>query len=169
MPTAFLNYYNPGQRVYGRKISADSVDAFLAGRRFKRANMRVDVHVPGLHNLYLHDNRIAYLNCSSDSRWHLSVCMCGWNTPTTRERINVLFQALQFKAYVCQRDFEPWFVSQRPTSKPGVTITEERRIDSDDVLFFMQSFTARPGEVRFQLNGPNTPNQYTIATTRGDA
>lgn len=65
-----------------RKITEESIDAFLNHRRFKRANTEVVVG-DGYTDLCLHNNIIAKLtnNC-------LYVSTAGWNTNTTRDRLN---------------------------------------------------------------------------------
>lgn len=66
-----------------RKITKQAVDAFLKGYDFKSDNTQVIGKAGGTY-LKLHDNTIACkLNDAS-----IEVSLCGWNTPTTRERLN---------------------------------------------------------------------------------
>lgn len=64
-----------------RKITALAVDAFENGKRFHQGNMMVRGD-----EMYLFRNRIAWRN----ERGVLSVSLCGWDTVTTRERLNGL-------------------------------------------------------------------------------
>jgi hypothetical protein len=65
-----------------RKITKEAVEAFLKGCNFKSDNTEVNVT---RHNVgyYLHDNLIALK--SGDK---IEVSLAGWNTKTTRERLN---------------------------------------------------------------------------------
>lgn len=64
-----------------RQITCDAVDAFVNGRRFKRAN--TEVRGKGY---YLHGHKIAWY----DFRGRLWISNCGYQTVTTKERLNGL-------------------------------------------------------------------------------
>ena len=68
-----------------RKITKESVNAFLNGDKFNKANMSVTFE-NGYTYLRLHGNPIAAL----ESNGALSISTCGWSTPTTKERLNGL-------------------------------------------------------------------------------
>ena len=68
-----------------RKITQESVSAFLAGRKFKKGNMSVESEL-GYTKLKLHGNTIATI----DALGVMSVSNAGWCTNTTRERLNGL-------------------------------------------------------------------------------
>ena len=70
-----------------RKISEDSINAFLNAKTFKRENMKVEV-LPNVTILNLHNNAIAYRY--NDPQRTLTIDSCGWFTPTTKERLNAL-------------------------------------------------------------------------------
>ena len=70
-----------------RKITEESVDAFMNARKFKKANMEVEV-LPNVTILKLYGNEIAYRY--NDPERTLSITNCGWETPTTKERLNAL-------------------------------------------------------------------------------
>jgi hypothetical protein len=72
-----------------RKISQDSVNAFLNKELFSRENMRV-VSGNGEWYLLLHGNIIAKM--FSDST--IIISTCGWHTRTTIERLNCLLYTL---------------------------------------------------------------------------
>ena len=67
-----------------RKITEESIDAFYAKKRFKKRNMQVVVNDDQVL-LLLHDNIIAKL-VNDD----LFIDSCGWNSNTTRDRLNGL-------------------------------------------------------------------------------
>ena len=68
-----------------RKITKESVDAFMNARKFKKANMEVEV-LPNVTILKLHGNEIAYRY--NDPERTLSITDAGWQTNTTKERLN---------------------------------------------------------------------------------
>lgn len=77
------------------KLTKESVDAFLQGRRFKKANMEVSNT-----SMYLYGNRIAWL----DRNKQLWISNCGWKTVTTKERLNALPNV-----HIIQRNYT-WFL-----------------------------------------------------------
>lgn len=71
-----------------RKITKESVDAFLAGRPFHKGNMSVDIiDREKLVVLKLHGNPIARRDLTTGK---LEITNAGWPTVTTRERLNGL-------------------------------------------------------------------------------
>jgi hypothetical protein len=70
-----------------RKITIQSVEAFNNATPFKKQNMEVKV-LPNVTVLLLHDNEIAYRY--NDPQRTLSVTNCGWQSNTTKERLNGL-------------------------------------------------------------------------------
>lgn len=70
-----------------RKITKESIEAFLNGVPFKKANMQVVV-LPNVSVLKLHGNEIAYLY--NDPEKTLSITNAGWKSDTTKERLNAL-------------------------------------------------------------------------------
>ena len=67
-----------------KKITEESVDAFMDGRRFKKSNMEVKVDEVEASKLYLFGNCIAERNRVGK----ISITSCGWITRTTKERLN---------------------------------------------------------------------------------
>lgn len=61
-----------------RSITKKIVSAFLDGKSASLDNTRTDGK-----SLFLHGNKIAY---KEDGKLFISTC--GWNTPTTKERLN---------------------------------------------------------------------------------
>jgi hypothetical protein len=66
-----------------RKITAESVNAFLNRKEFKKSNMAVTIE-GGITYLKLHNNKIAAM--LNDGRIWIS--NAGWDTNTTKERLN---------------------------------------------------------------------------------
>jgi hypothetical protein len=69
-----------------RKVTKETVGAFLAGKRRVVGNMSTDGAV-----LKLHGNTIAMIDPVTRN---ISVTLAGWNTPTTRDRLNGLCELL---------------------------------------------------------------------------
>ena len=69
-----------------RKITIESTRAFSENKNFKKANMEVltDSHTTFLK---LHGNTIAIKNIETGE---LKITNCGWETTTTKERLNGL-------------------------------------------------------------------------------
>lgn len=71
-----------------RQITELAVTAFLAGRTFKQSNTEVTYHdAKTVSRMYLFDNLIASYNHTLKE---LVITTAGWNTVTTRERLNGL-------------------------------------------------------------------------------
>lgn len=68
-----------------RKITKESVEAFLNRQNFSKANMKVR-NLDGKTYLKLHNNIIAILH--SDNT--LMITDAGWSSNTTKERLNGL-------------------------------------------------------------------------------
>ena len=68
-----------------RKITNESVDKFLSRETFRKSNMEVD-QCFGQYRLKLHGNTIAVL----DEFNMLSISNAGWESNTTKERLNGL-------------------------------------------------------------------------------
>jgi hypothetical protein len=68
-----------------RKVTSKAIAAFQAGKNFKDGNTEVYVYADGTASLLLHCNEIAYKGIEG-----LRINLCGWNTNTTRERLNGL-------------------------------------------------------------------------------
>ena len=68
-----------------RKITQESISAFLSGRTFKKGNMSVEFNA-SFWKLKLHGNTIATI----DPLGVLCVSNAGWASNTTKERLNGL-------------------------------------------------------------------------------
>ena len=76
-----------------RKVTAQIKQAFEQGKSLKVGNTETDGNT-----VWLHGNAIVKRDPDGLVRWSLA----GWNTPTTRERVNGIANA-----GVCQFKFEP--------------------------------------------------------------
>lgn len=71
-----------------RQITKNAVNALLACRDFKQSNTEVQYSkYNAVAVMYLFDNEIAIYNPVNKV---LEITTCGWNTITTRERLNGL-------------------------------------------------------------------------------
>ena len=66
-----------------RKITNQAVEAFIKGHTFNGDNTKVSTCAGGISRMYLHNNLIAE-KFNND----IKVTSCGWNTNTTKERLN---------------------------------------------------------------------------------
>lgn len=85
-----------------KKISKEAALAFAKGIAFNRGNTQVIIRGNNV-SMLLHGNRIAERLLSSDV---FSATLCGYNTVTTRERLNTLLYYTNSKSRFVQRDFE---------------------------------------------------------------
>ena len=89
-----------------RKITKESVEAFLNAESFSKSNMIVEV-LPNVTLLKYHNNTIAYKY--NDPKNTLSITNCGWFTNTTKERLNALPNvSIQQKNFVWYLNGEKW-------------------------------------------------------------
>lgn len=70
-----------------KKISEESVAAFMSAKKFKKGNMQVEV-LANVSVLKLHNNPIAYKY--NDPQGTISIQNCGWFSNTTKERLNAI-------------------------------------------------------------------------------
>lgn len=68
-----------------RKITREAVKAFLLEKNFRKDNTKVEVTNEGT-KMFLHNNLIAKI----DKNKVLSITNAGWQTNTTKERLNGL-------------------------------------------------------------------------------
>jgi hypothetical protein len=70
-----------------KKITKESINAFLNAKKFNKSNMIVEV-LPNVTILKYQNNAIAYLY--NDPKKTLSITNAGWFSNTTKERLNGL-------------------------------------------------------------------------------
>ena len=88
-----------------KKITMDSVHAFIAGKPFHRENMAVTIYDNGKVHLKLHGNPIA--TRMNDNKVYINTC--GWFTNTTKERLNYLLYALGNDLKITQKNWV-WYL-----------------------------------------------------------
>lgn len=85
-----------------RKITENAVNAFILRKSLSSGNTTVHVKNNSV-SCFLHGNKIATL-----TRNRLSVSSCGWETPTTKERLNGILKAFNLP-HIIQKDFTGYF------------------------------------------------------------
>ena len=91
-----------------RKITKDAVDAFRCGHSFKKDNTEVVV-ASGPAALLLHGNKIAERSFVDGSMF-TKLDDCGWQTPTTKERLNGVLHSFVARYYLYQSK-HVWYIS----------------------------------------------------------
>lgn len=81
-----------------RKVTKEIVEAFFARRSRKCGNTRTDGQT-----FYLHGNAIAKWRATFGGDDDLIITLAGWNTPTTRERLNGIGSRAGFGVYSHRR------------------------------------------------------------------
>jgi len=86
-----------------RKITQNAIKAFIEKKSFKSGNTEVrDNNIKT--EFYLHGNLIAYKNKKG-----FYISSCGWETNTTRERLNGLLSELNSKSKVFIKNFRMYY------------------------------------------------------------
>lgn len=89
-----------------RKITKESIEAFLNSKSFRKANMEVEVK-DNVTILRLHGNAIAYRY--NDPEKTLSITNAGWFSNTTKERLNSIPNvSIKQKNYTWYLNGELW-------------------------------------------------------------
>lgn len=97
-----------------RKITTESVNAFMSARPFNKGNMTVELSPLGqVVVMKLHGNAIARRDIGSNT---IEVTSAGWETTTTKERLNGLPGVS-----VCQKNFV-WFLNGKEWNGSWATI-----------------------------------------------
>ena len=90
-----------------KKITMDSVDAFLTDKEFRRENMEVNTNGDVTY-LRLWGNTIA--TKTNDGRVYIDTC--GWHTVTTKERLNYLLDNYNLPR-IYQKNWL-WYIGSSP-------------------------------------------------------
>jgi hypothetical protein len=131
-----------------RQISIDAAHAFWETRDFKRSNTEVIVTIAEVQ-LWLFGNRIATRYRSMGRRAdRLDISMCGYGTPTTRERLTTLMQtglgANLFGGSVYQHKHEQVLCLWGKTIEMGVDPNMTVRLHhSDETIILMDGIMQR--------------------------
>ena len=105
-----------------RKISELAAQAFLHGQKFNRDNTSVRVESDGAVEMYLHGHLIARRVPKLHGCTMVSVSLAGWPTPTTRERLNGLLNALGAPVMFYQSKHNQWLGAEQIDSDSWNTI-----------------------------------------------
>lgn len=70
-----------------RKITNEAVNAFMNAKKYNSGNTKVDI-LPNVTIMSLFGNKIAYRY--NDPEKTLSITNCGWESNTTKERLNAI-------------------------------------------------------------------------------
>ena len=83
-----------------RKITQQIANAFKQGKSKSNGNTWTNGKL-----VFLHTNQIV----ERDENGDIYMSLAGWNTPTTRERLNGIASILGLNASFTQKNFEPYF------------------------------------------------------------
>ena len=107
-------YYNNNKQQHMRKIEQQMNDAIRQGRNFSSSNTSVQ-HDGAETFVYLHGNHIATVRQNS-----ILLFDGGWQSNTTKSRLNALLDEFSYGARVFQKNFE-WFVGYKNVSEDFVS------------------------------------------------
>ena len=88
-----------------RKIEQQMQTAIRNRQNWSKANTSVSVDQEGFTTVRLHGNRIAEIAPNGD----MSLSSAGWETVTTKSRLNAILDCFFYGVRVYQRNFE-WFI-----------------------------------------------------------
>lgn len=78
-----------------RQVSKDIINAFINNQKRNISNSSTDGQ-----SLFLHGHKIAW---KEEGKYFIN--MCGWGSPTTRERLNTLLRTINASFGVGQRNY----------------------------------------------------------------
>ena len=82
--------------------------------KWSKSNTMVEFNdLTNCSNVFLHGNRIATFDHNLKA---IKLSSCGWQTPTTKSRLNAILQEVKPGCGIFQKQFE-WFVSFRDEVK----------------------------------------------------
>ena len=136
-----------------RKITKESSEAFVNFEQYNKSNTEVAIkygYSPSdeIARFYLHGNCIAEITRSTlpecQGLKSIEIDLCGWRTPTTRERINGVLEALGYDFRIAQRKGEQVLIKERDILKLSD--------DSFDPDFAQRVFDSEFFETAIDLN-----------------
>ena len=95
-----------------RKIEKQMNSAIVDGRNWSKDNTRVEVAKDGTF-VYLHGHNIATIFNNGDIR----LSSCGWETVTTKSRLNAILDCFVHNIGIYQRDWV-WYIQGRDFNVP---------------------------------------------------
>lgn len=97
-----------------RKITQQIADAFKQGKSKSNGNTWTNGNL-----VFLHTNKIV----ERDEHGNIHMSLAGWNTATTRERLNGIASALGLNASFNQKNFEPYFNGKRISLRDWIKVS----------------------------------------------
>ena len=88
-----------------RKIESEMQAAIVERRDWSNSNTTVTVDSEGNTDVLLHGHRIASISTTGD----LKLSSCGYQTTTTKSRLNAILDCFFHNLRICQRDFV-WYI-----------------------------------------------------------
>ena len=98
-----------------RKIERQMNSAIRSGKNFSSANITVRHGFENEADVYLHGNHIATVKSNS-----IIIKDGGWQSNTTKSRLNALLYEFSYGMRVFQKNFE-WFVGYKNVSEDFVS------------------------------------------------
>ena len=93
-----------------RKIEKQMNFAISNKGNWKNSNTEVEFNEStNCSNVFLHGNMIATVDHGTHS---VKLSSCGWDTPTTKSRLNAILQEVKTGFSVFQKNFD-WFLNSR--------------------------------------------------------
>ena len=99
-----------------RKVTNQIAKSFFNGQSKTVGNTRTDGN-----SVWLHGNKIAEKIDNG-----LKLTLAGWNTPTTRERLNGILQVFNLDGSYNQQDFEAYFNGQMIDAREWQTVSHNQ-------------------------------------------
>ena len=103
-------------QAHMRKIEREMQQAICNlsnGQTWRKSNTEVAKNSEGDTSVYLHGNRIAFVSQFGD----ITLSSCGWDTPTTKSRLNAILDTFLHGFHVWQRNFT-WYIGNTGNCGP---------------------------------------------------
>jgi len=97
-----------------------SVKAFLNNEKLTLGNTHTDKN-----GLYLHGNKIAHKENNN-----IIISLCGWNSHTTKDRLNELLSQIRPDLRIKSKDYTPYLIKFDHDNK----VIDSLKIDSNDSI-----------------------------------
>ena len=107
-----------------RKIERQMLTAInTPGQDMTTANTKVRWQGASYTEVYLHNNLIASINWATHC---IAISDAGWQTTTTKSRLNALLQGLGNRARIYQKDF-CWYLERGLDATESYTVEMDRK------------------------------------------
>mgnify|MGYP003331041704 CR=1 FL=1 len=88
-----------------RKIESQMTTAISRRDNWSKSNTQVTTDSNGDSSVYLHGHRIATVHSNND----ITLSSCGWETVTTKSRLNAILDTFLHGASIFQKDWQWYF------------------------------------------------------------